>query len=39
MEELFDPLSRFLLVYMEEELIAFAMFRFEFEDSADILYW
>lgn len=36
--ELFDPLSRFFLVYLAERLIAFVMFRFEHEDDEDVLY-
>jgi hypothetical protein len=37
--ELFDPLSRFILVLFEERLVAFAMFRFEYEDYHNLLYW
>jgi hypothetical protein len=37
--ELFDPLSRFILVQIEERLAAFAMFRFEYEDYNNLLYW
>ncbi|KAJ6610067.1 acyl-CoA N-acyltransferase [Mycena sp. CBHHK59/15] len=39
--ELFDPLSRFILVYPngdEGSLIAFTAFRFEFEEDESILY-
>ncbi|KAF7306986.1 N-acetyltransferase domain-containing protein [Mycena indigotica] len=36
--ELFDPLSRFLLVKTGAALVAFVTFRFEFEDGNDILY-
>uniref|UniRef100_A0A8H8CQQ5 N-alpha-acetyltransferase 40 n=1 Tax=Psilocybe cubensis TaxID=181762 RepID=A0A8H8CQQ5_PSICU len=40
-KELFDKLSRFILVYKEgsTELLAFVMFRFEFEVDEDVIYW
>lgn len=40
-KELFDKLSRFILVYKEgtAELLAFIMFRFEFEEYEDAIYW
>lgn len=37
--ELFDSLSRFILVHSEERLVAFAMFRFEYEHYNNLLYW
>ncbi|RDB28763.1 N-alpha-acetyltransferase 40 [Hypsizygus marmoreus] len=36
--ELFDPLSRFILVHEEAGMVAFTMFRFEYEDGENILY-
>lgn len=36
--ELFDSLSRFILVHSEERLVAFAMFRFEYEHYNNLLY-
>ncbi|KAJ7181733.1 acyl-CoA N-acyltransferase [Mycena crocata] len=39
--ELFDPLSRFILVYPQtgqRSLVAFTAFRFEFEEGQNILY-
>ena len=39
-KELFHSLSRFILVYDEENtLLAFLMFRFEHEYEEDLLYW
>jgi hypothetical protein len=39
-KEIFHSLSRFLLVYDEEDiLVAFTMFRFEHEKDEDIVYW
>lgn len=41
-KELFDPLSRFILVHLkgdEDGLIAFVMFRFEYEERESVLYW
>jgi hypothetical protein len=40
--ELFDPLSRFILVYPKNDkhsLVAFTAFRFEFEEDQNMLYW
>jgi len=39
--ELFGPLSRFILVYLDgavHELVAFVMFRFEYEEGENLLY-
>ncbi|KAJ7070965.1 acyl-CoA N-acyltransferase [Mycena amicta] len=36
--ELFDPLSRFILVYSGDTLVAFVAFRFEFEEGDNVLY-
>ncbi|KAF9056235.1 acyl-CoA N-acyltransferase [Panaeolus papilionaceus] len=38
--ELFDPLSRFILIYSESnaKLVAFVMFRFEMEEEENIIY-
>ncbi|KAG5654086.1 hypothetical protein H0H81_007500 [Sphagnurus paluster] len=38
MEELFNPMSRFLLIESDDQLIAFSMFRFESEEGEDVLY-
>jgi len=37
--ELFHPLSRFILVQVEGRPVAFAMFRFEYENYRNLLYW
>lgn len=37
--ELFAPLSRFILVHVEGRLVAFVVFRFEYEFCENILYW
>ncbi|KAG6911912.1 hypothetical protein DXG01_000159 [Tephrocybe rancida] len=37
-EELFNRLSRFILVDVADELAAFSMFRFEYEEKENILY-
>ena len=40
-KELFHSLSRFILVYEADTdtLLAFTMFRFEFEEGEDLVYW
>ncbi|GLB36215.1 putative acetyltransferase (GNAT) family protein [Lyophyllum shimeji] len=37
-EQLFDPLSRYILTDVDDRLAAFTMFRFESEDSEDNVY-
>jgi hypothetical protein len=39
LEELFAPVSRFILVHAEGKLVGFVMFRFEYEYRENILYW
>ncbi|KAF5377495.1 hypothetical protein D9615_005342 [Tricholomella constricta] len=36
--ELFDPLSRFVLIETDGHMVAFSMFRFESEEDEDVLY-
>ncbi|KIL70763.1 hypothetical protein M378DRAFT_155699 [Amanita muscaria Koide BX008] len=38
-KELFHPNSRFLRVFNDNDLVAFNMFRFELEESIEVLYW
>ncbi|KAG6845785.1 hypothetical protein H0H87_003839 [Tephrocybe sp. NHM501043] len=37
-DELFHRLSRFILIYAADDLVAFTMFRFEYEDKEELLY-
>ncbi|KAG6878380.1 hypothetical protein C0993_007562 [Termitomyces sp. T159_Od127] len=37
-DELFSPLSRFILIDIDDKLAAFSMFRFEYEEEENILY-
>jgi hypothetical protein len=48
-QELFDPLSRFILVHQQSQylsnghpskrLVAFTMFRFDREEGEEVVYW
>jgi hypothetical protein len=38
-KEMFHAKSRFLMVFKETDLVAYGMFRFEVEESNDVLYW
>jgi N-alpha-acetyltransferase 40 len=47
--ELFDPLSRFILVHQQSQnlgdgnaskrLVAYTMFRFDMEEGEEVVYW
>ena len=36
---MFHAKSRFLMVFKETNLVAYGMFRFEVEESNNVLYW
>jgi hypothetical protein len=47
-QELFDPLSRFILVHQlsrhleddhSKRLVAYTMFRFDLEEGEEVIYW
>ncbi len=36
---MFHAESRFIVVFKETDLVAYGMFRFEVDESSDVLYW
>lgn len=38
-KEMLHAKSRFLMVFKETDLVAYGMFRFEVEESNNVLYW